>query len=178
MSPAANIFGTLVRMCSSVTIWPLGSIFTPTSSRPMPRVLSVRPIATSTSSEYSSSPLGQRALHLSVRLYLHARYAAAALHSDTTLLKRRLHRVRYLRVVQRRHQVRHHLHDGHVHAVDVVDVTVLKPDGAGADDHDALRQRAREVHYLVRSYDLLVVHVERRNLRRARCPLQPQCSPQ
>lgn len=35
----------------------MGSICTPTSSRPMPRVLSVRPIATSTSSEYSSSPL-------------------------------------------------------------------------------------------------------------------------
>ena len=56
MSPAANMFGTLVRMCSSVTIWPFFSILTPTSSRPMPRVFSVLPMATSTSSEKSSSP--------------------------------------------------------------------------------------------------------------------------
>ena len=57
MSPAAKMLGTLVRMCSSVTICPFFSIFTPTSSRPMPRVFSVRPMATSTSSEKSSSPL-------------------------------------------------------------------------------------------------------------------------
>ena len=88
----------------------------------------------------------------------------AGLDLDAALFKRLAHRVRDLGLVQGRDQVRHHLDDGDVHAVDVVDVAVLQTDGAGADDDYALRHRAGEVHDLVGGDDLLVVDVEGRDL--------------
>ena len=91
-------------------------------------MFSVLPMATSTSSGEELLAVCQCVLDAPVLLTSTLAMPLPQLDLDAPLFQAGLYGVHYFGVVQRRDQVRHHLHDGHVHAVDAVDeVPIPRP---------------------------------------------------